>query len=109
MLASEDKSDEKLARISELGSKSDSGFERAAFLATAADIALDTGDLKKVNAAIETIPGDTLGAWLRLRAYLRAAKSLGGEVSEGLLESAKREAQGVKQPLLRKHLEGLLE
>lgn len=108
MLASDGTPEERLAQIRDLGSKADAGFERACFLATAVDVALETGDPKKVASAIESIPGETFGAWLRLRAGMRSAKALGGEIGKDLLEVAGKEAEGVKAPLIREHLEGLL-
>ena len=109
ILAAEGDADEKLEQIRKLGLKSEPSFECAAFLATAVDVALEAGDEDKVRAAIELIPGDTFGAWLRLRAGVRAAKSFGGKTGESFLNAAKKEAQSVQGPLLREHLEGLLE
>jgi hypothetical protein len=108
ILTSEKKTEELFQEITDTAAKGDGGFERARFIGTAVDLALEGKDAKLVKAKIEAIPGKTLGKWLRVKYLLKAAEILNGTSNELFVNAARSEAADCDFPALKQQLEWLL-
>ena len=83
-----------------------SGFERSQLIGTGADVAMRSKDAGLIHSKVKEIPGETLGAWLRVKYLLRAAEVTG---DESFSAAAKAEVEGCEYPKLKKQLGLLLE
>lgn len=108
ILGSEKPARELYAEIKEIADKGASGFERAQFIGTAVDVALKANDLKVIPSKIKAIPGETLGAWLRVRYALSASSVAEGKAKEELLQLARSEVAACQNLVLKEKLQRLV-
>jgi hypothetical protein len=91
----------RMKRAMEMAEKAPRDFDRVVLIATAADVAMETRDHDTMRATIEAIPGQVLGAWLRIKYRQRAALLLEGSLREEFHAAAHKDAEAVPLPQVR--------
>lgn len=95
----------RMKRAMEMAEKATRDFDRVVLIATAADVAMETRDHDTMRASIEAIPGQVLGAWLRIKYRQRAALLVEGALREEFHAAARKDAGAVSLPKVRDLLE----
>jgi hypothetical protein len=98
----------RMKRAMEIAEKAPQNFDRLALIATAADVAMETRDHDTIRATIEAIPGQVLGAWLRIKYRQRAAFLVEGTLRKEFLAAARKDALAVSLPKVRGFLKARL-
>jgi hypothetical protein len=105
ILAQEGNHQARITRAQQKAEAAEAGLERVRLFATAADVALETGDPQRIRQTIQAIPGETLGAWMRTQYWLRAALETG---QAEFAAQAEQEVEKVGFPRLKGQMRSLL-
>jgi hypothetical protein len=98
----------RMKRAREMAEKAPRDFDRVLLIATAADVAMETRDHDTMRATIEAIPGQVLGAWLRIKYRQRAALLVERALREEFHAAARKDAEAVTLPQVRDLLKARL-
>ncbi|YCM46071.1 hypothetical protein V2O64_08580 [Verrucomicrobiaceae bacterium 227] len=109
ILASDESLDEKDANLQKVLVNAPAGLDRVRLFGTAVDLAIESRDAEVIEAKIRKIPGETLGAWLRVKYRLRAARILGEEGQGAFRKAARGELEACLYPHLKSELEDLIQ